>query len=126
MYNKLRGIGASASDRELQDELLEDAKGIVRDICSDHVDAANTFIRDPQLGALLKADTEMECHLLMDYLGAAKRFNLEVNSRAKDRVVSFGEKLSCRFMAYLLQDRVSSSMASIVDFNIDFWTGGCF
>jgi aspartate kinase len=63
-------------------------------------------VRDPELSSLLKADTEMECQLLIDYLVAAKRFNLEINSRAKDRVVSFGEKLSCRFMTCLLKDRV--------------------
>jgi aspartate kinase len=37
---------------------------------------------------------------------ATRRFNLEINSRAKDRVVSFGEKLSCLFMATLLKDSV--------------------
>lgn len=107
MYKKLRAIGAAASDHDVQEELLSDAKHIVQEICSDHVAAADAFIRDSELGALLKADTEMECQLLIDYLGAAKRFNLEINSRAKDRVVSFGEKLSCRFMTCLLKDRVS-------------------
>lgn len=53
----------------------------------------------------MKEDTVKECQLLTEYLEAAKRFHLEVNSRAKDRVISFGEKLSCRFMAYLLKDR---------------------
>ncbi|KAK4114929.1 aspartate kinase [Canariomyces notabilis] len=105
VYKKLRAIVASASDHDAQDDLLEDAKRIVQDICADHVGAADTFIKDPQLSALLKADTEMECQLLIEYIGAAKRFNLEINSRAKDRVVSFGEKLSCRFMTCLLKDR---------------------
>jgi aspartate kinase len=109
VYKKLRAIGAAASNYDVKEQLLNDAKHIVQDICSDHVAAADSFIRDPELGALLKADTEMECQLLVDYLGAAKRFNLEINSRAKDRVVSFGEKLSCRFMTCLLKDRVSLS-----------------
>lgn len=104
----MRGIVAAASDHVSQD-LLKDAEHIVQDICNDHVAAADDFIRDPQLRSLLKADTEMECQHLVDYLGAAKRFNLEINSRAKDRVVSFGEKLSCRFMTCLLKDRVRSS-----------------
>ena len=47
-------------------------------------------------------------------LERAKRFNLEINSRAKDRVVSFGEKLSCRFMTYLLRDRVSCVHQSLL------------
>ncbi len=112
MYKKLRAIVAAASDHEVQEDLLGEAKHIVDEICDDHVAAADSFIRDPQIGAILKADTERECHLLIDYLEAAKRFNLEINSRAKDRVVSFGEKLSCRFMTCLLKDRVSSPAAS--------------
>lgn len=106
MYKKLRAIDVAVCDNDAQEQLLADAKLVVEEICSDHVAAADTFIRDPQLSSLLKADTETECRLLIDYLSAAKRFNLEINSRAKDRVVSFGEKLSCRFMTCLLKDRV--------------------
>ena len=105
MYNKLRAIVSSDHDQD-QEDLLSEAKHIVDEICVDHVAAAESFIRDPQISALLKADTEMECQLLIDYLGAARRFHLEINSRAKDRVVSFGEKLSCRFMTCLLKDKV--------------------
>lgn len=108
MYKKLREIVAAASDHDARENSLSEAKHVVEEVCIDHVAAADMFIRDPQLNALLKADTEMECQLLVDYLEAAKRFNLEINSRAKDRVVSFGEKLSCRFMTCLLKDRVSS------------------
>ncbi|KAK4179056.1 putative aspartokinase [Triangularia setosa] len=105
VYKKLRAIVASAGDEESQDVLLEEAKRIVQDILDDHVDAAETFIKDAELSAAVKKYTEKDCHLLNEYLLAAKRFNLEINSRAKDRVVSFGEKLSCRFMTYLLKDR---------------------
>jgi aspartate kinase len=70
------------------------------------VAAADTSIRDEALRATIKCDIESECRTLVEYLEVAKRFNLEINSRAKDRVVSFGEKLSCRFMACLLKDRV--------------------
>lgn len=107
VYKKLRAIVASAGDEESQDVLLEEAKRIVQDILDDHVDAAETFIKDAELSAAVKKYTEKDCHLLNEYLLAAKRFNLEINSRAKDRVVSFGEKLSCRFMTYLLKDSVS-------------------
>jgi aspartate kinase len=109
VYKKLRSIGAAASDQEAQEDLLSEAKHVVEEICIDHVAAADHFIRDAQLSALLKVEIEMECQLLLDYLAAAKRFNLEINSRAKDRVVSFGEKLSSRFMTCLLKDRVSFS-----------------
>jgi aspartokinase len=44
---------------------------------------------------------------LIDFRLAAERWKLEIDSRSKDRIVSFGEKLSCRFVAALLLDRVS-------------------
>jgi hypothetical protein len=107
VYKKLREIGVATSDHEAQEELLAEARHIVQEICDDHVAAADNFVRDSQLSSLLKAGIEVECQLLVDYLEAARRFNLEINSRAKDRVVSFGEKLCCRFMTCLLKDRVS-------------------
>ncbi|KAK1760939.1 Aspartate/glutamate/uridylate kinase [Echria macrotheca] len=105
VFKKLRTIVGTPGDEARQEELLKDAKRIVHDICKDHVEAADTFVRDPQINAQLREETEKECQLLIEYLEAAKRFKLEINSRAKDRVVSFGEKLSCRFMACLLRDR---------------------
>ncbi|KAK3940811.1 Aspartate/glutamate/uridylate kinase [Diplogelasinospora grovesii] len=104
VFKKLRAIAVPSNDA-IQCELLKDAKRIVQDVCSDHNEAASTFIRDPQLLALCQEETEKECRELVEYLDAAKRFHLEISSRAKDRVVSFGEKLSCRFMTYLLKDR---------------------
>lgn len=56
-----------------------------------------------QLAGQIKA----ECQELIEYINAARRFNLEINSRSKDRVVSFGERLSCLFMTVLLKDVVS-------------------
>ncbi|TDZ22461.1 Aspartate kinase FUB3 [Colletotrichum orbiculare MAFF 240422] len=54
--------------------------------------------------ASLEQEIRDECQELVEYIVAARRFNLEVNSRSKDRCISFGEKLSCRFMAALLKD----------------------
>jgi aspartate kinase len=93
------------SDEAKQNELVEEVRKAVQEICDDHVHAAHAFIRDPDLQAAVSEDMQTECQELIEYVVAAKRFNLEVNSRSKDRVVSFGEKLSCRFMTYLLRDR---------------------
>lgn len=90
---------------ETQNELVEEAKSIIQDICNDHLFAVQSFIRDGALQKSLSDDIQNECQELIEYIVAARRFNLEVNSRSKDRVVSFGEKLSCRFMAYMLKDR---------------------
>lgn len=107
MYGKLRGVGAAVCADDEQTELVDQARGLMNDICNDHVSAAQTFIKDPALRDTLIQTVKDECQELVEYIVAAKRFNLEINSRAKDRVISFGEKLSCRFMAALLQDVVS-------------------
>jgi aspartate kinase len=107
VYKKLREISAATSAEATQNELLDEARVVIQEISNDHVSAVQSFIKDPELQKKVSADIENDCQELVDYIIAAKRFNLEVNARSKDRVVSFGEKLSCRFMTYLLKDRVS-------------------
>lgn len=106
MFNKLKGIAAPTTPEETQNELMNEAKGLIEDICKDHVSAVKTFLRNPELQASLEQEIRDECQELVEYIVAARRFNLEVNSRSKDRCISFGEKLSCRFMAALLKDLV--------------------
>lgn len=109
VFKKLRSIAAATSHEAVQNDLIEEVKSVVQDICNDHIYAAHSFIRDPDLRAAVSKDIQNECQELIEYVVAAKRFNLEVNSRSKDRVVSFGEKLSCRFMTCLLKDRVRAN-----------------
>lgn len=107
VYGKLRGVGAAiCADEEEQCELVDQARSLIHDISADHVHAAQTFVQDPLLRDALVQKTKDECQELIEYIVAAKRFNLEINSRSKDRVVSFGEKLSCLFMTTLLKDMV--------------------
>ncbi|WYZ38955.1 hypothetical protein EsH8_III_000869 [Colletotrichum jinshuiense] len=104
VYNKLKDIAAPTSPEEVQNDLMNQAKALIDDICKDHVSAVNTFLHNPELKASLEQEIRDECQELVEYIVAARRFNLEVNSRSKDRCISFGEKLSCRFMAALLKD----------------------
>lgn len=97
----------SADDE--QNDLVEQARGLIMDICNDHVFAAESFVKTPELRDSLVKTIKDECQELVEYIVAAKRFNLEINSRSKDRVISFGEKLSCLFMTALLQDMVSAA-----------------
>ena len=85
--------------------LVKEYESLVRVICADHVNAAKTQIRDESIRSELIKETEAECNEIVDYRIAAERWHLEIDSRSKDRIVSFGEKLSCRFVAALLQDR---------------------
>lgn len=105
IYKKLRAIAAATSCESVQNQILDEAKVIIHEICNEHVYAVQSIIKDPVLQDSVSADIKNDCQELIDYIIAAKRFNLEVNARSKDRVVSFGEKLSCRFMTWLLKDR---------------------
>ncbi|KAI0380778.1 aspartate kinase [Hypomontagnella monticulosa] len=105
VYKHLRSISAATSNEFTQSELVEKAKLVIQDICNEHILAVQLFVQNPELQQAVTSDIKDDCQELIDYIIAAKRFNLEVNARSKDRVVSFGEKLSCRFMTYLLKDR---------------------
>ncbi|KAL2760594.1 hypothetical protein ACRALDRAFT_1046250 [Sodiomyces alcalophilus JCM 7366] len=104
VFNKLKSIAAASHDEDLQQNIVEQVKSLVLEISSEHVNAVQSYIRDPELREELSRDIEAECQELIEYVVAAKRFKLEVNARSKDRVISFGEKLSCRFMSTMLRD----------------------
>lgn len=106
IYHKLRDIAAATSAESTQNVLLQDAQNIILEICNEHVYAAESFIKAPEIQKQCASEIQSDCQELVDYLTAAKRFNLEVNARSKDRVVSFGERLSCRFMTAMLRDKV--------------------
>ena len=87
------------------ESLVTEYERLVHVICEDHVHAARTHIRDESIQAALVKEVEDECKEIVEYREAAQRWHLEIDGRSKDRIVSFGEKLSCRFVASLLQDR---------------------
>ena len=87
------------------ESLVTEYERLVHVICEDHVHAARTHILDESIQAALVKEVEDECKEIVEYREAAQRWHLEIDGRSKDRIVSFGEKLSCRFVASLLQDR---------------------
>jgi aspartate kinase len=91
------------------ESLVNEYERLVHVIRDDHVNAAKSHIEDHTIQSCLINEIEAECRELIDYRLAAERWKLEIDSRSKDRIVSFGEKLSCRFVAALLQDRVSAA-----------------
>lgn len=106
IFKKLEDINAAVNRLDLQEERLEEAKGLISAISQDHTSAAETYINDVKLRAELCLEVEDECHELVEYVVAAKRFKLDPDSKSKDRIVSVGEKLSCRFMTAVLKDKV--------------------
>lgn len=86
---------------------MNEYERLVQVICDDHISAAQSHIQDKSILSSLLNGIVSECKEVLDYRIAAERWHLEIDSRSKDRIVSFGEKLSSRFVAALLQDRVS-------------------
>lgn len=88
------------------DSLVKEYERLVKVIRDDHVSAAETYIQQERIRAPLIKDIAAECNEILEYRLAAERWHLEIESAAKDFLISFGEKLSCRFLAALLEDRV--------------------
>ncbi|OAL02751.1 aspartate kinase [Phaeosphaeriaceae sp. SRC1lsM3a] len=77
---------------------------IVEAIRTDHIQAAKDTIKDAEILANFTEDVNAECESLIKILESAQHLE-EVTNRAEDKIVSKGEKLSCRYMAALLSDR---------------------
>jgi aspartate kinase len=77
---------------------------IVEAIRLDHIQAAKDTIKSPEILASFTADVNAECETLVKILESAQHLE-EVTNRAEDKIVSKGEKLSCRYMTALLEDR---------------------
>jgi len=88
------------------ESLVSEYERLVQVICDDHISAAQSHIQNSTICSNLRLEIIAECKEILDYRLAAERWHLEIDSRSKDRIVSFGEKLSCRFIAALLEDRV--------------------
>lgn len=94
----LRAAREAEHSRSLQYEKIVDV------ICDEHSKAAFVYIRSLELQAGLVEQTEKECLWLKDFLAAARKIG-EISPKSLDRIISTGEKLSCQFVAALLQDR---------------------
>jgi aspartate kinase len=88
------------------ESLAREYERLIQVICEDHLRAAQSNIKDNELSEKLCVEIRSECKEILDYRVAAERWDLEIDRRSKDRIVSFGEKLSCRFMTALLKDKV--------------------
>lgn len=77
---------------------------IVEAIRVDHIQAAKNTIKSADILAGFTQDVNAECDTLIKILESAQHLE-EVTNRAEDKIVSKGEKLSCRYMTALLEDR---------------------
>jgi aspartate kinase len=79
---------------------------IVSDLLADHLDVAKEMIKNEEIRKELEDDIKTDCEKLKSFLEAAQIIN-EISPRSKDIIIGVGEKLSCRIVAAVLQDRVS-------------------
>ncbi|KAK9316524.1 Aspartate/glutamate/uridylate kinase [Lipomyces starkeyi] len=77
---------------------------IVNTIKDDHITVSRKFVQDADILADLEASISRECDMLANFLSAAQVID-EISPRTKDSIIGAGEKLSCLFMAGLLNDR---------------------
>ncbi|CAL3966023.1 unnamed protein product [Diplocarpon coronariae] len=106
IFGVLEAVNAVKDTESVHYEsLVAEYERLVQIVCEDHVLAARGHIRDKGIQDSVARQIEDECKEIIEYRIAAERWHLEIDGRSKDRIVSFGEKLSCRFLAALLQDR---------------------
>jgi aspartate kinase len=78
--------------------------GIVKAIREDHVKAAKDTILSPDILRRFEEDVDKEMESLIKILESAQHLE-EVTSRAEDKIISKGEKLSCLYMTAMLEDQ---------------------
>ncbi|KAJ5722899.1 hypothetical protein N7488_000934 [Penicillium malachiteum] len=93
----------------------------VEAVRQEHVQVAQEQLKSVDLKEQVVADINAECERVLKVLEAAQTLG-EISSRCVDKVMSAGEKLSCRLMAAFLQDRGVDSqyvdLADVIDFPI--------
>lgn len=87
----------------------------------EHAQAAEEQLKTPDIKNQVITEINSECERVLKFLEAAQTLG-EISPRCVDKVISTGEKLSCRLMAAFLQDRGVGSqyvdLAEIIDFPI--------
>jgi len=94
---------------------------LIDDVRADHIQTAEKEIKSLELQARLKQEISHECDLVIRILEAAQTLG-ETSPRSRDKVMSVGEKLSCRFMTVMLEDNGIPAeyvdFADIIDFKV--------
>ena len=95
---------------------------LIEQVRDDHIETAVLEVKSPELQTRLKQEINDECDLVIRILEAAQTLG-ETSPRSRDKVMSVGEKLSCRFMTALLEDNdvpaVYVDFAEIIDFKVE-------
>lgn len=103
-----------------------DFASLLQVIEDDHEQNANQRIQNPELRATLVQQSHQEIKRAHELLHASKVIG-ELSPRTLDSIMSIGEKLSCLFMATLMNDRglkaVYVDLSEIIPLDYDFSKG---
>ncbi|KAG6857043.1 hypothetical protein H0H87_010397 [Tephrocybe sp. NHM501043] len=84
-------------------------------IREEHVKAARTSVRDPEILDELLQEIDFDCDWLRNFLFAAQIID-EISSRSQDNIVGLGERLACKVMTAVLRDRgIDAEYVSLED-----------
>jgi aspartate kinase len=107
--------------RDVQHAQSHQYRTLIENVRTDHVETAQRYIQSPEIFKRLEGEIGEECAQIVRVLEAAQILG-EISPRSVDKVMSVGEKLSCRFTAALLEDHGVASeyvdVSDIIDFHI--------
>ncbi|CAG8024879.1 unnamed protein product [Penicillium salamii] len=107
--------------RDAENSQSRQYESLVEAVRLEHVQVLQDQVKSVELRDQVIADVTEECERVLKVLEAAQTLG-EISARCVDKVMSAGEKLSCRVMAALLQDRGVDSqyvdLSEIIDFPI--------
>lgn len=84
-------------------------------IRSEHLDAANASVKNPEILQELEAEIDRDCDWLRSFLFAAQVID-EISPRSRDSIIGFGERLACKLMTAILRDQgIDAEYVSLED-----------
>ncbi|KAL4890399.1 Aspartate/glutamate/uridylate kinase [Aspergillus ambiguus] len=107
--------------RDAENSQSQHYVSFVEAVRSEHVQVAQEQLKSNEIKSQLTTEINGECERVLKVLEAAQTLG-EISPRCVDKVISTGEKLSCRLMAAFLQDRGIDAqyvdLAEVIDFPI--------
>ena len=105
VHQAIKRIISIWNDARTKKMLLDKLRTTIHFIRDEHISAVQSTVQSPSIQDEACQQIDGDCQQLLDYTDAVGRFKLDIDSRSKDRIISFGEKLSCRLMTAMLKDR---------------------
>lgn len=116
MHSLLRAYRSAVRPQSTQYKVL------IQSVCAEHSQAVQAYIKSPSIAGRLANDIQNECGEALNIVEAVHATG-ETSSDTLDAVVSTGERLACRFLTAMLQDRGVTSEFIDLSKEFEFLTG---